>query len=63
MPVRIGDENYYSHSEISEKFKLNIITLRRYHRKGTLVSRKLGKDFYVSEENFRKFINNESKPK
>ena len=45
--------------ELTEKLTLTKRTLYNYIKKGKLKSQKIGKCHFVSENNLRKFLNNE----
>lgn len=56
MPKTILDTVFYSLYEISEETGLSKQTLRTYIKQDKLKAQKLGRGFYVTEENFRSFL-------
>lgn len=47
---------YYTIKELSERLKLNIQTLRRYIKEGRLKASKVGRSYYVSEDQLAAFM-------
>jgi excisionase family DNA binding protein len=43
--------------DIAKALGTHVITIRRYIRSGRLKAQKVGRNYYVSKENFRDFIN------
>lgn len=56
MPKKLGDITLFSLSEISEEMSLSVQTLRRYIKNEKLTAQKLGNNYYVTEENLKKFF-------
>lgn len=57
MAVRIGDLTLFDVREISKKFFLNPVTVRRYMREQKLKGRKIGRKWYLTEEALRDYFN------
>jgi len=63
MPIEFGDLRLYSLDEVAQKFKkqdtsrsgVTVVTLRSYIRQG-LKARKIGGQFYTTEESLRQFV-------
>lgn len=43
--------------DIAKTLKVNKITIRRYIQAGKLKAQKIGRNYYISKESFREFIN------
>jgi len=56
MPVQLGNLTLFSVDELSKKFSLNPITVRRLFRAGKLQGRKIGKRWYLTEEALREYF-------
>jgi len=56
MPIQLGEFVLYSLEEISKAFGVTPTTLRSYIKKRGLRGRKVGGQWYVSDENLRKFF-------
>lgn len=56
MPKKLGEITLFSLNEISEEMSLSVQTLRRYIKDGKLTAQKLGNNYYVTEENLKKFF-------
>ena len=56
MPVQLGSLTLFSVDELSKKFSLNPITVRRLFRAGKLQGRKIGKRWYLTEEALREYF-------
>jgi excisionase family DNA binding protein len=59
MPIQIGNIRLYSLKELSENLGVTKVTLRSYLRKGKIAGRKMGTNWYVTEESLREFFNAE----
>ena len=53
-------EKYYTAEEIAEALQMNVDTVQRWIRAGTLKGSKLGKAWRVSETELKKFIEERS---
>jgi excisionase family DNA binding protein len=62
MPKKIGDLTLYSVDDLHELLGLSKMTLRAYLRDGKLKGRKLGVQWFVTEEAVRAYFE-ESEPK
>ena len=56
MPINIRGEKYYLVEDLAKILPLTKNTVRMYIRKGRLRGQKLGKLFYVSNTDLRKFL-------
>jgi len=62
MPKRINRGlEIYSLEELARKLDLHIVTLRRYCRTGRIKAQKIGRNWQVSGDNLKAFINAEKK--
>ena len=56
MPIQYSGVTLLSIREISDILGISTNTLRVYFRKGTLKGRKIARRWYVSEEDFKKYL-------
>jgi len=56
MSIQFGNLTLFSVEEISEKFNLHPVTVRRLFRQGRLQGRKVGKRWYLTEEALRSYF-------
>lgn len=66
MPRKIGSLTLYSIDDLHERLGISKMTLRAYLREGRLRGRKLGVQWFVTEEAIREYFNpteNETPPK
>ena len=61
MPINIRGEKYYLVEDLAKILPLTKNTIRMYIRKGRLRGQKLGKLFYVSNTDLRKFLDGREK--
>lgn len=61
MVKEIGDIKLYSMHDLNEYLGLKERTIGEWFRKGKLKGVKIGKEWHISEENLRKFLNAEEK--
>ena len=61
MPINIRGEKYYLVEDLAKILPLTKNTVRMYIRKGRLRGQKLGKLFYVSNTDLRKFLDGREK--
>jgi excisionase family DNA binding protein len=52
----MNTQEFYTAKEISEKLKLNVMTIYRYINAGKLKAYKIGKEFRVEKEEFEEFL-------
>lgn len=57
MPKQIGDLTLYSVDDLHEQLGLSKMTIRAYLREGKIRARKLGVQWYVTEEALREYFN------
>ena len=57
MPKKIGSLTLYSVDDLHEKLGLSKMTIRAYLREGKIRARKLGVQWYVTEEALREYFN------
>lgn len=62
MPKQIGDLVLYSVNDLHEKLGLSKMTIRAYLREGKIRARKLGVQWYVTEEALREYFGESSSP-
>lgn len=60
MPKKIGSLVLYSVDDLHEKLGLSKMTIRAYLREGKIRARKLGVQWYVTEEALREYFNEPS---
>jgi excisionase family DNA binding protein len=53
----MNTQEFYTAKEISEKLKLNVMTIYRYINAGKLKAYKIGKEFRVEKQEFEEFLN------
>lgn len=51
-------QEFYTAKEISDKLKLNVMTIYRYIKSGKLKAYKIGKEFRIEKQEFDDFLNN-----
>ncbi|KKP67446.1 MAG: binding domain protein, excisionase family protein [Candidatus Moranbacteria bacterium GW2011_GWE1_35_17] len=49
--------NFLTAKEISEKLRVNIMTIYRYIKAGKLKAYKIGKEFRIDKKEFNNFLN------
>lgn len=59
MVKQIGDTKLYSITDLSTALDLTERTIRGWFYQGKLKGVKLGKEWYISEENLKRFLNAE----
>jgi len=59
MPKKIGNTVFYDLAELSEETGVSLVTLRKYCVSGRLRAGKLGRSWYVTEENLRAYLGQE----
>ena len=62
MPIQLGNLTLFSVDELSKKFHLNPVTVRRLFREGRLQGRKVGKRWYLTEEALRSYFDKAEGP-
>ena len=62
MPKQIGNLTLYSVDDLHEHLGLSKMTIRAYLREGKIRGRKLGVQWYVSEEALHEYFNQPSEP-
>lgn len=60
MPKQIGNLTLYSVDDLHEQLGLSKMTIRAYLREGKIRARKLGVQWYVTEEALREYFNEPS---
>jgi len=50
------DQEFYTAKELSEKLRVNVVTIYRYVKAGKLKAYWLGKEFRIDEEEFNRFL-------
>lgn len=61
MPKQVGDLVLYSVDDLHEQLGLSKMTIRSYLREGKIRARKLGVQWYVTEEALREYFGEPSK--
>ncbi len=62
MSVQFGNLTLFTVEELSKKFDLNPVTVRRLFRQGKLQGRKVGKRWYLTEEALRGYFEEAQRP-
>jgi len=62
MPKEIGSLTLYSVDDLHEKLGLSKMTIRAYLREGKIRARKLGVQWYVTEEALREYFDGPTGP-
>lgn len=57
MPKKVGSLTLYSVDDLHEQLGLSKMTIRAYLREGKIRARKLGVQWYVTEEALREYFN------
>ena len=52
----MNTQEFYTAKEISDKLKLNVMTIYRYIKLGKLKAYKIGKEFRVEKQEFEEFL-------
>ncbi len=55
MPM---DKEFYTARELADKLQVNIMTIYRYINAGKLKAYKIGKEFRIGNDEFKRFMNN-----
>jgi len=63
MPIKVVNKKLYSVKDLSEMLPITPLTIREYFRKGKIKGNKIGKNWYVTEENLESFIEGEEAKK
>ena len=50
------EKEFYTPAEIAEKLRVNVMTIYRYIKVGKISVHKLGKDFRISAEEYKRFL-------
>lgn len=53
----MNKQEFYTAKELSEKLRVNIMTIYRYIGAGKLKSYKIGKEFRIDKKEFDSFLN------
>lgn len=53
----MNTQEFYTAKEISDKLKLNVMTIYRYIKLGKLKAYKIGKEFRIEKQEFEDFLN------
>ena len=49
-------KEFYTAKELAEKLRVNIMTIYRYIKAGKVSAHKIGKEFRISHDSFKKFL-------
>jgi len=60
MPRIIEGITFYSVEDLQERLGLTAATIRKYIRQGTIKGKRIGRPYYVTEENLRRYLNGDS---
>ncbi len=56
MPIEVKDAKYYKLYEVAELLGMHIVTLRRMIKRKKLKARKLGREYIVTEDAVKDFL-------
>ena len=56
MPIQFKDKELYSVKELSSILPITPLTIRAYIRKGLIIGRKVGVNWYVRKEDLEAFL-------
>lgn len=56
MPKQLGEITLFSLQEISKELDISIQTLRRYIKDEKLIAQKIGNNYFITEDNLKKFL-------
>jgi excisionase family DNA binding protein len=51
-------EEFYTAEELAHALKLNVMTIYRYIKNGTLSAYKIGKEYRIDHKEFQRFLEN-----
>lgn len=57
--IILDNVKYYNTKELSEMLSLHIKTIQKMIREGRLKGNKIGKNYHVSEDNLKLYLNGE----
>ena len=56
MPIQFKDKELYSIKELDKILPITPLTIRAYIRKGLIIGRKVGVNWYVAKEDLEAFL-------
>jgi len=56
MPIKVEEKKLYSVEDLAKILPITSFTIRAYFRKGRIKGHKIGKNWYVTKENFDAFL-------
>ena len=56
MAVSLGNLTLYSVDELAEKLGVTKVTIRAYLREGKLIGKKVGGNWYISEDSLKQYF-------
>jgi excisionase family DNA binding protein len=56
MPIKVEEKTLYSVEDLAKLLPITPLTIRRYFKKGRIKGHKIGKNWYVTKENFEVFL-------
>jgi excisionase family DNA binding protein len=56
MPIKVGKKKLYSVEDLAKMLPITPLTIREYFKKGKIKGHKIGKNWYVTEENLETFL-------
>jgi len=63
MPIKVMKKKLYSVKDLSKMLPITPLTIREYFRKGKIKGNKVGRNWYVTEENLESFLEGEDAKK
>jgi len=56
MLIRIEEKKLYSVEDLTKILPITPLTIRKYFKKGRIKGHKIGRDWYVTGDNFEAFL-------
>lgn len=63
MPIKVVTKKLYSVKDLTKMLPITPLTIREYFRKGKIKGNKVGRNWYVTEENLESFLEGEDTKK
>lgn len=63
MPIKVVTKKLYSVKDLTKMLPITPLTIREYFRKGKIKGNKVGRNWYVTEENLESFLEGEDAKK
>ena len=63
MPKELCGITYYSVVEAAQMLSIHKVTLRRYIQEGRVQATRIGRPYYITEQNLRQIFTKDQEPK